>query len=146
MSTTQSQSPAQPQQEQQSQTAGGVPLSKEAASSSSSSSKQLSTHENNNNGDVKSLLEQQLSTFDSLFSRISNSHFSQLDPLFSQDPLFSWSIRPLSLYPEVFTKSGLEYERGEIVDLFRQMKEKLLKDVQVSRTITSLLSLPFTDR
>ena len=99
------------------------------------------THESNDNRDTNSLLEQQLSTVDSLFSRVSNSQFSQFDSLLSQDPLFSWSILPLFLYPEVFTKTGLEYERGEVVDLFRQMKEKLLNDVQVSLPRMSLVSL-----
>lgn len=82
--------------------------------------------------DLQTLLDQQLSTFESFFDRLNDSSFSQLDPLLSNDPLFSWQIRPLSLYPDVFTKSGLEYEKGEIGNVFRQMKEKLLKDVQVS--------------
>jgi len=144
MSDTQAQSPAQPQQEQQQsqETANLLQRKPLLPPASSHAARHLSTQENNKNGDIKSLLEQQLSTVDSLFSRISNSHFSQLDSLLSQDPLFSWSIRPLSLYPEVFTKSGLEYERGEVIDLFRQIKEKLLNDVQLSLPRMSLLS-PF---
>ncbi|GAA5917412.1 uncharacterized protein JCM6883_003070 [Sporobolomyces salmoneus] len=87
--------------------------------------------------DLQTLLDQQLSTFESFFDRLNDSSFSQLDPLLSNDPLFSWQIRPLSLYPDVFTKSGLEYEKGEIGNVFRQMKEKLLKDVQdVEKSIT----------
>jgi hypothetical protein len=81
---------------------------------------------------LKTLLEQQLNTFDTFFNDFNKSSFSQLDRFFSND--LTWQIRPFSLYPEVFTKSGLDYGRGEIGGLFREIKEKLLKDVEVGRT------------
>ncbi|GAA5957914.1 hypothetical protein JCM3765_006202 [Sporobolomyces pararoseus] len=93
------------------------------------------------NGELKNLLDQQLSTFESFFDQFNNTKppFSHLDRFFSHDPLFSWQIRPFSLFPDVFTKSGLDYKREEVGDLFRQMKEKLMKDVEsdkVEKTVT----------
>lgn len=126
MDSEYAQAHATTEQQKQEQAPAHSNIGKQASSSSSSLAKQ-------GNGDLKSLLEKQLATFDSFFENFNKSSFSHLDSLLSNEPAFAWQIRPLSLYPDVFTKSGLEYKKDEVGDLFRQMKEKLLKDIQVRR-------------
>ncbi|GAA5841060.1 hypothetical protein JCM3766R1_006653 [Sporobolomyces carnicolor] len=123
MDSEYAQAHATTEQQKQEQAPAHSNIGKQASSSSSSLAKQ-------GNGDLKSLLEKQLATFDSFFENFNKSSFSHLDSLLSNEPAFAWQIRPLSLYPDVFTKSGLEYKKDEVGDLFRQMKEKLLKDIQ----------------
>ncbi|GAA5871818.1 hypothetical protein JCM1840_004009 [Sporobolomyces johnsonii] len=80
------------------------------------------------------LVEQQLAAVESIFEHLKLDQFDQLEALLSDQSDFLWELRPLSLYPDVFTKPDLSYTKKEMLGFWRSFKDKMMRELRSETT------------
>ncbi|GAA5917374.1 hypothetical protein JCM5296_003801 [Sporobolomyces johnsonii] len=116
-----------------SQSTESFPQQKEAKQqeTSSAAQKEVSTRPEEQ---ASPLVEQQLAAVESIFKHLKLDQFDQLEALLSDQSDFLWELRPLSLYPDVFTKPDLSYTKKEMLGFWRSFKDKMMRELRSETT------------
>ncbi|GAA5971456.1 hypothetical protein JCM21900_002211 [Sporobolomyces salmonicolor] len=84
------------------------------------------------------VVEQQLAAVENFFEHLKLDEFDKLDKLLSDQSDFLWELRPLSLYPDVFTKPDLSYNKREMLDFWRSFKDKMMRELKSETTTRNI--------